>query len=230
MLAGGLSLEEIGRRTSHHPSTVGYWARKHGLDVPLAGRHRAKGGIERERLSQMVARGLTTRAIAEEVGLSPSTVRHWLRRYGMRTQRGRTGWTAAAGERFLDDCRRHGRTTFVARTDGQRRCLRCRSEAVASRRRRIKELLVAEAGGACVLCGYRRCVAALHFHHIDATDKRFSLGHAGITRSLAEARAEAAKCALLCANCHAEVESGTGPALARLAAAASGSPEPRGPG
>jgi hypothetical protein len=28
----------------------------------------------------------------------------------------------------------------------------------------------------------------------------------GITRSLARLRAEAAKCVLLCANCHAEVE------------------------
>jgi len=30
----------------------------------------------------------------------------------------------------------------------------------------------------------------------------------GVTRSLARAKAEAEKCVLLCANCHAEVESG----------------------
>jgi predicted HNH restriction endonuclease len=30
----------------------------------------------------------------------------------------------------------------------------------------------------------------------------------GVTRSLAAARAEMAKCVLLCANCHAEVEAG----------------------
>jgi ferredoxin len=30
----------------------------------------------------------------------------------------------------------------------------------------------------------------------------------GVSRSLAVARTEMAKCALLCANCHAEVESG----------------------
>jgi hypothetical protein len=33
-------------------------------------------------------------------------------------------------------------------------------------------------------------------------------GGEGVTRSRAEARAEARKCVLLCANCHAEVEAG----------------------
>jgi len=36
----------------------------------------------------------------------------------------------------------------------------------------------------------------------------FSLSEEGVTRSLARARAEAEKCVLLCAKCHAEVEAG----------------------
>jgi hypothetical protein len=69
-------------------------------------------------------------------------------------------------------------------------------------------LLVAEAGGCCVLCGYAESPAALHFHHIDPTTKSFGVGYTGVTRSIAAARAEAAKCVLLCATCHAEVEAG----------------------
>jgi hypothetical protein len=68
--------------------------------------------------------------------------------------------------------------------------------------------LLEEAGGRCVVCGYDRCVAALHFHHIDPSQKNFSLALGGNTRSLAKARAEASKCVVLCANCRAEVESG----------------------
>ena len=76
------------------------------------------------------------------------------------------------------------------------------------RRRKIKRILVEEAGGECVLCGYSRAQAGLHFHHVDPTQKSFSLGYKGVTLSLAAARAEAAKCVLLCATCHAEVEAG----------------------
>jgi len=72
----------------------------------------------------------------------------------------------------------------------------------------MKEILVAEAGGACAACGYSRCGAALEFHHLDRALKRFSVAGRGVTRSLAEAREEAKKCVLLCSNCHAEVEAG----------------------
>ncbi|MEX1140742.1 MAG: HNH endonuclease signature motif containing protein [Thermoleophilaceae bacterium] len=70
----------------------------------------------------------------------------------------------------------------------------------------MKQILVDEAGGRCAVCGYSRYVGALEFHHRDPATKEFSLGHQGVTRSLEKARAEAAKCVLLCANCHAEVE------------------------
>jgi hypothetical protein len=73
---------------------------------------------------------------------------------------------------------------------------------------RSKEILVAEAGGRCRLCGYDRCVAALQFHQLDPSRKRFSLGHQGFTRGIATMREEARKCILLCANCHSELEAG----------------------
>jgi len=69
-------------------------------------------------------------------------------------------------------------------------------------------LLIAEAGGACALCGYDRCVRALHFHHIDPETKEFGISRRGFTRSIQQMREEAAKCVLLCSNCHAEVEAG----------------------
>jgi hypothetical protein len=86
--------------------------------------------------------------------------------------------------------------------------MRCRQEAVSERRRRVKRILVEEAGGRCWLCGFSRCAAALQFHHLDPAEKAFSLSRRGVTRGIDEVRAEAQKCILLCANCHAEVESG----------------------
>lgn len=72
----------------------------------------------------------------------------------------------------------------------------------------MKRKLVEEAGGACLICGYDRCVAALEFHHLDPSQKAFNLSLRGITKSIEVVREEAAKCVLLCATCHAEVEAG----------------------
>jgi hypothetical protein len=105
-------------------------------------------------------------------------------------------------------CDAHGPTTFGRRADGYYRCLACRADAVVKRRRAVKRMLVDEAGGACRLCGYDRSLAALQFHHLDPGQKAFSLSRRGVTLSLEAARTEAAKCVLLCANCHAEVEGG----------------------
>ncbi len=93
-------------------------------------------------------------------------------------------------------------------TAGRYRCVRCSSEAVARRRRRVKEILVRDTGGKCGLCGYGRYQGALHFHHVERSEKSFAVSHDGNTRSLAKIRAEIRKCVLLCGNCHAEVEAG----------------------
>ena len=72
----------------------------------------------------------------------------------------------------------------------------------------MKQQLVAEAGGRCLLCGYDAYEGALQFHHLDPTQKLFNLARGGLTRPLEQVREEARKCVLLCGNCHAEVEAG----------------------
>ena len=64
-----------------------------------------------------------------------------------------------------------------------------------------------ERGGCCERCGYDRCDAALQWHHLDPTQKEFSIGkRRGL--DIEQLRAETSKCRLLCANCHFEVHSG----------------------
>lgn len=202
------------RRGRQAPLDVSYWLKKYGLAANGATRHTPKGGLSRIELEPLVSEGLTIEQIAQRLGIGDTTVRHWLRRHGLKTRRARRRAALSSmhesGEREAEvERRKHGLVRHVSvQSERRLRCTKCRAEAVSRRRRKVKEMLVAEAGGRCVLCGYARHSAALQFHHLDPATKSFGLGVRGITRSIDKLRAEAAKCVLLCANCHAEVEVG----------------------
>jgi transposase len=212
-LGDGLSLEQIGAVVGRHPSTVAYWLKKYGLVANGHAKHSPKGGLARDELEPMVREGHTLAVIAAEFDVSVRTVRYWIERYALprphSTRRTAVERALEEGRRTIfRDCRKHGWTVFVIENSGRTRCRRCRMERVAEWRRRAKAQLVEEAGGRCRICGYDRSLAALQFHHVDPTTKSFALSLRGVTRSMAKLRAEAAKCVLLCANCHAEVERG----------------------
>jgi transposase len=203
-LESGRSIESIAREVGKHPSTVGYWVKKYGLVSSHSDRHAARGGLDRESLSALVAEGLSTRGVAERLGVSQATVRHWLARYGLETARAarRRSLEASLVVRTDGDasglCPRHGQTLFRRRSTGAWRCLRCRAEAVVARRRAVKARLVADAGGACLLCGYQRCLAALQFHHLDPGDKKFT-SHIAVLRGRSPALVRRLRNASCCA-------------------------------
>jgi hypothetical protein len=212
-LEQGLSLPQIGDLVGRDPSTVGYWVSKHGLVANGRAKYAPRGGLTRDQLEPLVEQGATLQQMGDELGRSVSTIRHWLGRHGLKPKR---GWrrkqvleAVRIGKVELEmTCSRHGLTRFFIWPNGRSKCARCNAEAVAKRRRRVKEILIEEAGGECQLCGCRRHPGGLQFHHLDPATKSFGLSGRGITRSLEKAREEAAKCVLLCANCHSEVEAG----------------------
>jgi transposase len=216
-LAHGLSLQAIGRRLGRHEATVAYWVEKHGLEAANRDRHLARGALRKEDLEPLVQSGASIAEIADAVDRSKATVRHWLTRFGLKTgnragrrpSRQAKAAKAAGLASIRAKCPRHGETEFYLDGRGGYRCKRCRSAAVTRRRRKMKAILVREAGGACRICGYRSNMRALHFHHIEPAEKRLELNAKGISLSLETLRAEAQKCVLLCSNCHAEVEDGT---------------------
>lgn len=212
-LAKGMSLDVIGELAGKHPSTVSYWLKKHGLVAVGRARHAPRGEIDADRLRELVEEGATIRAMADDLDAGYSTVRYWLKRLRLETRRSvRRGEGDAARKAGLRKaylrCPRHGHAAFFERPDGGFRCLKCSTAAVSERRRRVKRQLVDEAGGGCRLCGFDEHPAALQFHHRDPSLKAFHLSHRGMTRGIDRMRAEASKCVLLCANCHALVEAG----------------------
>ena len=81
-------------------------------------------------------------------------------------------------------------------------------KAVIARRRKIRRMAVDYGGGKCRICGYKKSIRALTFHHRNPSEKDFGLSERGLTRSWEKTRKELDKCILLCANCHAEVHDG----------------------
>jgi transposase-like protein len=210
-LNDGMSLPQIGRLVGKDPSTVGYWVRRHGLVANGRDRYSGKGPLERSTLAQLLGERQSVSTIARVLGTSPGRVRYWIKKHGLEIDGGRRrviSEARAAGATSVElECPRHGITDFWL-SSTRARCKRCNNEAVAERRRTVKQVLVDEAGGRCSECGYSRCSAALEFHHLDPSAKRFGISSAGVTRSIESSRREANKCVLLCANCHAEVEAG----------------------
>ncbi len=218
LLAGylkqGLSLTEIGALMNRDPSTVGYWVQKHGLTANGKAKYAPRGGLAREQLVPLVERRATLHEMARELDRSVSTIRHWLAKYGLEVAHNHGNRALAlacleAGQsRFSSVCRYHGETEFLVFRGGRYRCAKCNNEAVIRRRRSVKRTLVEEAGGRCARCGFDEHPSALQFHHLDPSEKEFAISQKGVTIAIERSRAEASKCLLLCANCHALVEAG----------------------
>ena len=62
--------------------------------------------------------------------------------------------------------------------------------------------MIEKAGGRCVECGYKECIAALDFHHVDPKIKEINLNK---NLSLNTKLKEIEKCILLCCRCHREL-------------------------
>lgn len=77
------------------------------------------------------------------------------------------------------------------------------SQTIRGYKRKIECIL--QLGGKCKECGYKKNVAALHFHHIIPSLKEFGLDIRAFSNHRMETLLnELAKCELLCSNCHLE--------------------------
>ena len=151
----GLSLAEIGRRVGLHEATVAYWVKKYGLEAANREKHSARGGIVRGELEELVEAGMSITEMANSLGRSKTTVRHWLLEYGLRTHRAQRRASIENGQQLGDivvrDCVHHGLTEFKRRSSGSgHRCLK--QFALSLRSARSITSLRAEAQKCVLLC------------------------------------------------------------------------------
>ena len=85
-------------------------------------------------------------------------------------------------------------------------CKCCIYEKQKLRWKDLKRRSVELMGGCCSICGYKKNLASLHFHHIDPLKKDVSWNKLRL-RKWSSIVKELKKCMLICANCHGELHS-----------------------
>ena len=80
-------------------------------------------------------------------------------------------------------------------------------ERVRDSRHKRKDDILYVMGDKCCLCGYCKAKTALELHHLDPSEKDFTIG-ACLNRSWDTLHKEIQKCILVCSNCHREIHEG----------------------
>lgn len=97
-------------------------------------------------------------------------------------------------------------TSFTPKTGAANQrtcCYECMPDGVQLTRGMFLAKIKEQRGGKCVRCGYSTCLKALEFHHIDPSQKDFTISNDHF--KLQDAINESKKCILICSNCHKEL-------------------------
>lgn len=163
--------------------------------------------MNRQLLIHYVDKGLSTYQIADQLSVSQTKVRYWLSKYNLKTSKKKKSDFDKDGLRQCDSCNQLlPLDNYYRRTKGDYHnvCKSCFNKSTVERQRRLKKQAVDYKGGRCESCGYDKCIAALEFHHVDPTQKDFTISRHKNKSLNQEMKFELDKCILLCANCHAE--------------------------
>jgi hypothetical protein len=157
--------------------------------------------VTKTALHKYIKNNYSTREIAQAFECSQSNVRHWLRKYNLRTT-----WVGKSkhlphkcpcGE--TDPLRFYGHRKHI--------CANCHNRSSRRRAEERRDRAIAVLGGRCASCGFHEWRSALHIHHTDPSkkDPTFKTSRSWSWERL---KKEIEACELLCANCHSGVHSG----------------------
>jgi hypothetical protein len=110
------------------------------------------------------------------------------------------------GERLCRRCEKVLTNTGYERWKNY--CGPCEKARWRQQERDERAKLRAAFGGQCEKCGYDRCTSALHFHHLDRSEKYVWNPQGKGGTSVREIKAHPERFQLLCSNCHIETHQG----------------------
>lgn len=154
--------------------------------------------MDKSILTSLVEKQLSQRQIAKELNCSQGSVKHWLKKFGLKTF-STSNFTRTSNQKIGTLCKLCDKETIGSR----KICSSCRTKL---RRHRNKERAVQLKGGKCEICKWVGNIVAFVFHHLDPTIKEFGIGSCS-NKSWDSILTELDKCQLLCANCHLTIHS-----------------------
>jgi hypothetical protein len=169
-----------------------------------------------EQLTALVSDNLTIQQIASRLDTSPTNVRYWLKKHGLRTKRGPHGRLnnqlrlqreveREQAPRCCPKCGETDLTKFYGRKVSL--CGKCHTHYCIGRGKEKRVRMLEALGGKCFECGYDKYKSALDAHHLDPEEKDTAF-HQWRGWSWERIEKEIKKCVLLCKCCHAAVHSG----------------------
>lgn len=157
-------------------------------------------------LQELIDSGLSQREIGLKLNKSQCSVRHWLRKYGLKTHK--------HGNNMFDECDNKKctkclmlkpRSEYYNYNKISSWCKQCLTDDVINRQRAFKVKCVEYKGSKCSECGYNKYIGALEFHHLDPSQKDFEMSRYKLSAFSDIVKKELDKCILVCSNCHKEI-------------------------
>lgn len=162
--------------------------------------------MDRIELQVLTEKGMSLRQISKETGKGPTTIRYWLKKYDLKTKRGRRG---KHPKDFETPRRCKCGETDPAKFYGNKKtvCAKCHNIYTLEKGRENRKKSVEYLGGECTCCGWNKFISGFDIHHLNPEEKdvAFSSMRAWCWE---RTKKELDKCVLLCKCCHAGVHNG----------------------
>jgi hypothetical protein len=162
--------------------------------------------MDRKRLEGLIEDNASLNQITKEMDKSQSSVRHWLKKYGLKTKRGPKGKLpkdfkrkrkCKCGETRSDKF--YGNKTQI--------CAICHNKYNHENGKKKRKKALVYLGNKCIHCGYDKYDCSLEIHHINPKEKDTAFDTMRYW-SWERLEKELQKCILLCKCCHAAYHNG----------------------
>lgn len=156
--------------------------------------------MDKKILERHIENGLSLRQIGNAEGKSLSAIRHWVKKFDLKTKHLQFSRREAV-ERGCITCGETDPEKFYGHSRSM--CKNCHAKDSFRRQRANRTRGIEYLGGECKNCGFKGCDASFDFHHRVPAEKADNfIRHK--TWSWEHLKSELDKCDLLCANCHRE--------------------------